>query len=69
MKRYEGRGITITWEPERCQHAAECVRGLPGVFDSSKKPWIDPLGASADEIAMVIDRCPSRALGYERTGD
>jgi uncharacterized Fe-S cluster protein YjdI len=66
MKRYEGDGITITWEAERCIHAAECVRGLPGVFDSDRRPWITAGGASADEIATVIDRCPSGALGYER---
>lgn len=69
MKRYEGDGITITWVAERCIHSAECVRGLPGVFDTDKRPWIDALGASADEIATVIDRCPSGALGYEREGE
>lgn len=67
MKRYEGDSITITWNAERCIHAAECVRGLPSVFDSDRRPWIDPAGANADEIAAVIDRCPSGALGYERT--
>ena len=66
MKRYEGDGITITWTAERCIHAAECVRGLPGVFDSDRRPWIDATGGSAAEIAAVIDRCPSGALGYER---
>ena len=68
MKRYEGDGITITWSSERCIHSAECVRGLPGVFDTDKRPWIDARGGSADEIATVIDRCPSGALGYERAG-
>ena len=68
MKRYEGDGITITWDAERCIHTEECVRGLPGVFDGSKRPWIDATGGTADEIAAVIDRCPSGALGYERPG-
>jgi len=69
VKRYEGDGITITWVAERCIHAAECVRGLPGVFDTDRRPWIDAGAASADEIATVIDRCPSGALGYERAAD
>ena len=66
VKRYEGDGITITWTAERCIHAAECVRGLPAVFDTERRPWIDASGADADAIAAVIDRCPSGALGYER---
>ena len=66
VKRYEGDGITITWTAERCIHAAECVRGLPNVFDTDRRPWIDAAAADADAIAAVIDRCPSGALGYER---
>lgn len=66
MKRYEGDGITITWDAERCIHAGECVKGLPAVFDTERRPWIDAGAAGADEVAEVIDRCPSGALGYER---
>lgn len=68
IREYVGPGIMVTWEPGRCQHAAECVRGLPGVFDRAVRPWIDPHGATADELVDVIDRCPSYALGY-RTED
>ena len=32
MKRYTGRGIEVTYDPVRCLHAAECVRGLPRVW-------------------------------------
>ncbi|HWU31539.1 MAG TPA: (4Fe-4S)-binding protein [Marmoricola sp.] len=65
---YTAPGIVVTWEPGRCQHAAECVKGLPQVFDPQKRPWIDATAASADELVTVIDRCPSFALGY-RTED
>ena len=58
----------MTWEPGRCQHAAECVRGLPAVFDPQKRPWIEAGHAGVDELVTVIDRCPSFALGY-RTDD
>jgi uncharacterized Fe-S cluster protein YjdI len=68
IREYSADGIVVTWEPGRCEHAAECVRGLPRVFNRDRRPWIDATGAAVDEIVTVIDRCPSFALGY-RTGD
>jgi uncharacterized Fe-S cluster protein YjdI len=65
-KAYEGRSITVTFEAGRCLHAAECVRGLPEVFDTAQRPWIQPDGAAADRLAEVVRRCPSGALQYER---
>lgn len=65
-KKYEGDGIIIHFEARRCIHAAECVHGLPGVFDANARPWITPAGGSAEEIASVVERCPSGALSYER---
>jgi uncharacterized Fe-S cluster protein YjdI len=63
-KDYVGDGITIHWEPERCAHSGRCVAGSPTVFDPKAKPWVTPLGATADEIAATIDTCPSGALSY-----
>ena len=40
--------------------------GHPGVFDVRRRQWIDVDAASADEIAAVVERCPSGALRYER---
>jgi uncharacterized Fe-S cluster protein YjdI len=62
------RGITVTWEPGRCQHATECIRGLPLVFDPDRRPWIAANAAEVEDVIAVIDRCPSFALGY-RTDD
>ncbi|MFF2183788.1 (4Fe-4S)-binding protein [Streptomyces sp. NPDC058155] len=64
-KAYEGRSITVTFEARRCLHAAECVNGLPEVFDTAKRPWIRPDGAEAERLAEVVRRCPSGALRYE----
>ena len=64
---YEGDGITIHWDSERCQHSGRCVAGSPTVFDAKATPWVQPLGATADEIAATIDTCPSGALSYTRT--
>lgn len=63
-KAYEGRSITVTFEAGRCQHAAECVRGLPEVFDPAERPWIRPDAAEAERLAEVVRRCPSGALQY-----
>ncbi|MGW7094501.1 (4Fe-4S)-binding protein [Streptomyces sp. NPDC054874] len=65
-KSYEGRSITVTFEAARCEHAAECVRGLPEVFDTGRRPWIRPDGADAGRVAEVVRSCPSGALKYER---
>jgi len=62
MHRYEGRGGTVTYDVKRCIHAAECVRGLPAVFDPNARPWINPDGADAATLAAVVDRCPTGAL-------
>lgn len=64
---YHGEKIEITYDLIRCIHAAECVRGLPQVFNTRKRPWVEPGNASADEIATVIMRCPTGSLHFERT--
>lgn len=64
-KSYEGEEIVVTFDPEVCRHAGECVRGLPEVFDTKRKPWILPDAAPAERVAEQVRRCPSGALGYE----
>lgn len=66
-KDYPTTGITIHWNPSICQHSGVCAKTLPTVFRPSERPWIDPNGATADDIADTIDNCPSRALTYTRT--
>lgn len=64
---YEGEGIRVRFEPRRCIHAQECVRGLASVFDPDRRPWVDPGGADADAIARTVSRCPTGALRFERS--
>ena len=66
IRQYDGDGIRVTYDAERCIHAAECVHGLPDVFDPNRKPWIEAGAASAEDLAAVIRRCPTGALAYER---
>ncbi len=64
-KSYTNGEITVFWEPAKCLHAMRCVKGLPQVFDVRKRPWVTIGGDSSQEIARVIDTCPSKALTYE----
>jgi len=65
---YETEGITVTFDPRLCIHAAECVRGLPKVFDPTRRRWIQPEHASPDEVAAVVARCPTGALHAHPAG-
>ena len=64
---YSGTRVEVSFDAERCIHAAECVRGLPHVFDRDRRPWILADNASPAELGAVIERCPSGALEYRRT--
>jgi len=63
--KYKSDEIIVSFAPDICIHSAECVNGLPGVFNPDKKPWVNVAGATPDEIIDVIDKCPSGALKYE----
>ena len=65
-KTYRGAGVEVSFHLARCIHVAECLRGLPEVFNLDERPWIQPDGASPDLIADVVTRCPSGALQYRR---
>lgn len=68
LQRYAADAITITFDPVRCIHAAECIRALPAVFDPHRKRWIRPELASAPEVADAVRGCPTGALRYELPG-
>ena len=67
---YTGPIVDVSFDGAICQHAAECVRGMPTVFDPTRRPWIDPeradTEAAAQQLRDVIARCPSGALGVAR---
>jgi CDGSH-type Zn-finger protein/uncharacterized Fe-S cluster protein YjdI len=63
---YRGRDIVVTYDLQRCIHVAECVRGLPTVFDTHRRVWVRPDAAPAGDVAEVVMRCPSGALHFER---
>lgn len=37
-RRYYGPIVDVSFDKELCEHAAECVRGMPAVFDTGRRP-------------------------------
>lgn len=65
-KAYHGASIEVSFDLDRCIHVAQCLLGLPDVFDLDRRPWIRPDAAAADDVARIVERCPSGALQYRR---
>ena len=65
---YVGKEITIHDNRGICSHVGFCTDSLPSVFRLGEEPWIDPDGASKDEIITTIKKCPSGALSYSLEG-
>jgi CDGSH-type Zn-finger protein len=61
---YVGKEITIHDNRGICSHAAHCTDNLPPVWKLGQEPWIDPDGATVEEIIKTINMCPSGALSY-----
>ena len=65
FKTYENDAICVFWKPSMCTHSGKCVMGNKAVFDPLHRPWVDLSQAPAEEIAAIIDQCPSKALQYK----
>ena len=68
-KHYTNGEVTIVWQNKLCSHSANCVRGLPQVFNSKENPWIKPENASTQELIEQVKKCPSGALSYILNSD
>lgn len=64
LESYSGSSITIHDNRGICAHAGHCTDRLSSVFRLRQEPWIDPDGASADQIIAAVEACPSGALSY-----
>jgi uncharacterized Fe-S cluster protein YjdI len=62
LQTYTTDAITVTFDPNRCIHAAECIRTAPAVFDSRRLRWIKPELGDPALIARAVHRCPTGAL-------
>jgi len=63
---YRGAAIEVSFDLDLCTHIGECLRRSPEAFELRRRPWIVPDKAKADDLARVIERCPSGALQYRR---
>ena len=59
---YKNSEVIVEWRAPLCIHCENCFRGLPQVFNPSKRPWVNINGAPADEIRRQVGECPSGAL-------
>ncbi|MGK2964571.1 MAG: (4Fe-4S)-binding protein [Tepidiformaceae bacterium] len=66
IQEYRSDDILVTYDPGLCIHVGTCSRRLSSVFNPRERRWIRPEGATADEIAQVVEACPSGALQYQR---
>lgn len=67
IKEYTNGELTIVWRPAKCIHSTNCWKGKEGllsVFNPSKRPWVNPEGASTEDIVQQIEKCPSGALQF-----
>jgi uncharacterized Fe-S cluster protein YjdI len=65
-KQYQNNDITVTWEPSKCIHSANCFKGLPRVFNPNKKPWIVLENSSTETIINQVRQCPSGAISFKQ---
>lgn len=61
---YNNGEITVSWNQSKCVQAGVCHTELRKVFDPTKRPWINMLGASTQEIINTVEKCPTGALSF-----
>jgi len=65
-RRYNNGEIEILWQPDLCIHSANCIAGLPHVFNPRKRPWVAIEAAATAELIATVNTCPSGALSFTR---
>lgn len=63
--KYTKDDVTVIWQPEVCIHSAVCVKGLPGVFNPQRRPWIDLEQGTSAAVIEQVRKCPSGAISYQ----
>lgn len=59
---YSNGEINVVWKPGVCIHSAICFKGLSGVPDPRRKPWIDMSKDETNRIIEQVKKCPGGAL-------
>jgi CDGSH-type Zn-finger protein len=55
-------GVEVRDNRGICAHAGYCTEGLPAVFRRKEEPFVDASGAPGEEIAKIVNACPSGAI-------
>jgi uncharacterized Fe-S cluster protein YjdI/CDGSH-type Zn-finger protein len=66
QRTYENGIIRVVWDSSLCIHTGICLSTGQGVFDVTRRPWVDLDAADAEVAVGAIEACPSGALRYER---
>ena len=59
---YPGKKAIVSWNGRLCIHVAECGRAKGELFVGGRDPWCQPDLTSNEEVADVVNRCPTGAL-------
>lgn len=62
VQTYTHGDTTVTFDPNLCIHAAECVRGAPAVFRPRELRWVQLQHGDMAQVAAAVHRCPTGAL-------
>lgn len=63
---YPGADSDVQWDGRLCIHIGECGRANNDLFVGGRQPWCEPDSASSNDVADVVNRCPTGALSYTR---
>ncbi len=62
---YPGEEIDVSWNQGLCIHIGECGRSQGDLFVGGRQPWCQPDMIHVDNVAEIVERCPSGALAYQ----
>jgi uncharacterized Fe-S cluster protein YjdI len=62
---YTNGEVVVVWDASKCKHSGICARGLPKVFNTRQKPWVQLQHATTEQIIAQVKQCPSGALSIE----
>ena len=63
---YSGESVDVEWDGRLCIHIGECGRAKNDLFVGGRKPWCQPDLTGVEDVAEVVERCPTGALSYNR---
>jgi len=67
---FKGDKIDVEWDQRLCIHIGECGQAKGDLFVADRQPWCQPDLAADNDVAEVVERCPTGAITYHaKTGD